>query len=96
MIKYIDRELIKSKNLTQNEVILLHLVTNGFITNKQASDNYGFHHLPSIIRNLKKNYGCKFNNIKQRGMFNRFSQMVDYEEYHLVNKKEIGDWLNIH
>lgn len=42
MVVYIEKELVKQKKLTQNEVILLHLLKNGFITNKQASDNYGY------------------------------------------------------
>ena len=47
MVIYIQKELVKTKNLTQNEVILLHLLKNGFITNKQASDNYGYHNKSS-------------------------------------------------
>lgn len=94
MVVYIEKELVKQKKLTQNEVILLHLLKNGFITNKQASDNYGYHHLPGIIRNLKKMYNCKFKNIRQKEIFNRFSQKTEYDEYHLTNKEEVEEWLN--
>ena len=86
---YIKSELIKAKRLTQNEVILLHLIKNGFITNKQASDNYGFHHLPSIIRALKRTYNCKFANVRQKEMFNRYNQKTEYDEYHLLNRDEL-------
>lgn len=95
MVIYIQKELVKTKNLTQNEVILLHLLKNGFITNKQASDNYGYHHLPGIIRVLKKMYGCRFENVRQKEMFNRFSQKTEYDEYHLRNREEIRKLLNI-
>ena len=95
MVIYVDKNLIKQKKLTQNEVVLLHLLKNDYITNKQASDNYGYHHLPSIIRNLKKLYNCKFKNIRQKEIFNRFSQKTEYDEYHFVNKEEVNKWLNI-
>lgn len=91
MVKYIDKYLIRDKKLTQNEVVLLHLLENGFITNKQASDNYGFHHLPGIIRNLKIQYNCKFENVRQKEMLNRFSQKTEYDEYHLINKSELKE-----
>lgn len=94
MVVFIDKKIIKNQNLTQNEVILLHLLKNGYITNKQASDNYGFHHLPGIIRNLKLQYGCEFNNVRQKEIFNRFSQKTEYDEYHLSNRKAIENIFN--
>lgn len=88
MVKYLSNKAITDKKLTQKEVILLHLLDNGYITNKQASDNYGYHHLPSIIRDLKKEYNCEFENIRQKSL-NRFKQGTEYDEYHLKNKEEI-------
>lgn len=81
----VDRELIKNSNLNQREVVLLHLVKNGFITNKDCNECYGYRHLPSIIRDLKKLYGAKFDTITQKQV-NRFAQKTDYVEYHLMNR----------
>ena len=39
---------------TQEERIIAHLKVFGTITNKQCNENYGYRHLPSIIRNIKK------------------------------------------
>lgn len=93
MTEYLEKRFIEENKLTQNEVVLLHLIKNDYITNKQASDNYGFHHLPGIIRNLKVLYGCKFENIKQRNVFNRYKQKTEFDEYHLKNRTQIQEIL---
>ncbi len=93
MTEYLKKEFIEKNKLTQNEVVLLHLIKNGYITNKQASDNYGFHYLPGIIRNLKVMYGCKFENVKQINVLNRYNQKTEFEEYHLKNKAQITEIL---
>ena len=74
------------RNLNQREVILLHLIQNGYITNKDCNEGYGYRHLPSIIRDLKKFYGCKFECLMQKGL-NRFKQKEEHTEYHLKNRE---------
>lgn len=81
----VDKEMITRCNLNQREVILLHLVNNGYITNKECNEAYGYRHLPSIIRDLKKLYGCEFDCIMQKGL-NRFKQKEEHTEYHLKNR----------
>lgn len=85
-MKVVDREEITKKNYTQCEVILLHLLYNGYITNKECNEAYGYRHLPSIIRDLKKKYFCDFQTISQKQL-NRFQQKTDYVEYHLKNRE---------
>lgn len=92
---YVNREFIAENNLTQAQVLLLHLIKNGFITNAICNIAYGYRHLPARIRDLKENYGCKFQNITQKDMLNRFKQKTDYDEYHLTNKAEIVHLLGI-
>ena len=85
-MKIIDREEITKRNYNQREVILLHLIENGYITNKDCNEAYGFRHLPSIIRDLKKLYGCQFDCPIQK-QFNRFGQKTEFTEYHLKNRE---------
>lgn len=83
-MKVINKDQIQAQKLTQQEVILLHLLYNGYVTNAQSHEYYGFRHLPSIIRDLKKHWGVTFQTIKQKG-FNRFKKKTDYVEYHITN-----------
>lgn len=85
-MKALDREDIIRHKYNQKEVILLHLIENGYITNKECNEAYGFRHLPSIIRDLKKQYGAQFQTIMQKQL-NRFNQKTDYVEYHLKNRE---------
>lgn len=85
-MKFIDREEITQRNYNQREVILLHLIQNGYITNKDCNEGYGYRHLPSIIRDLKKFYGCDFDCVMQKGL-NRFKQKEEHTEYHLKNRE---------
>lgn len=85
-MKFIDREEITQRNLNQREVILLHLIENGYITNKDCNEGYGYRHLPSIIRDLKKYYGCDFDCVMQKQL-NRFKQKTEFTEYHLKNRE---------
>lgn len=41
-------------NLSQEDTILLHLINNNTICNKECNEIYGFKHLPSVIRYLRK------------------------------------------
>lgn len=83
-MKTVDKKIIEDKKLSQPEVILLHLLYNGMITNKDCNECYGYRHLPSIIRDLKNDYGVTFNTIKQKGI-SRFKQKTEYVEYHIKN-----------
>ena len=83
-MKIIDREQIERQKLNQQEVILLHLLYNGFITNKDCNECYGFRHLPSIIRNLKEDWGVTFDTIKQKSL-NRYKQKTGFVEYPISN-----------
>lgn len=83
-MKVIPKEQIERQKLTQQEVILLHLLYNGFITNKDCNECYGFRHLPSIIRDLKENWLVTFSTIKQKSL-NRYKQKTDFVEYHITN-----------
>ena len=85
-MKIIDREEITKRNYNQREVILLHLIENGYITNKDCNEAYGYRHLPSIIRDLKKFYGCEFDCVMQKQL-NRFQQKTEFTEYHLKNRE---------
>lgn len=82
----IEKDFITKCKLTQQEVILLHLIKNGYITNKECNELYGFRHLPSIIRDLKEQWGVQFNTILQKQL-NRFQQKTNYVEYHLLNRE---------
>ena len=88
----VDREMITRCNLNQREVILLHLVNNGKITNKECNELYGFRHLPSIIRDLKKIYCCEFDCVTQKGL-NRYKQKEEHTEYHLKNREAYRECL---
>lgn len=44
----------ETKMTAQSERIYTHLRVFGTITNAQAHSNYGIRHLPSVIRDIKK------------------------------------------
>lgn len=46
--------LYSNINLSQEEKVLLHLLKYGKINSKVCNEIYGFRHLPSVIRYLKK------------------------------------------
>lgn len=46
--------IYSQKNMSQEDVILLHLIKHGKISNKDCNNIYGFTHLPSVIRYLRK------------------------------------------
>lgn len=85
-MQFVDREFIRRCNLNQREVILLHLVKNGYITNKDCNEGYGYRHLPAIIRDLKRYYGTNIETISQKSL-NRFTQKTNFVEYHLKNRE---------
>ncbi|GEM_PF-2116866 len=72
--------------MSQEDRILLHLINNGKISNKECNEIYGFRHLPSVIRYLRKR------NIKitseQRSGSNRFGGNVYWVDYTLAPMKE--------
>ena len=95
-IKVINPDIIEQKNLNQQEVILLHLLNIGFITNKICQEAYGYIHGPKIIANLKKNYGAQIKTYKQKGLniLNRYKQKTEFVEYHLENAQFYKEVLN--
>lgn len=86
-IKVINPDLIEQLNLTQLEVILLHLLNIGAITNKISNEGYGYRHIPKIIETLKKRYGAEIKTYKQKGLNiqNRYKQKTEFVEYNLEN-----------
>lgn len=83
-MRIVDKERIERQKLNQQEVILIHLLYNGYITNKDCNECYGYRHLPSIIRDLKKNWYVTFDTIEQKSL-NRYKQKTEYVEYHITN-----------
>ena len=83
-MRAVDKKRIEDKKLNQREVILLHLLYNGMITNKDCNECYGYRHLPSIIRDLKEEYGVEIQTLKQKGL-SRFKQKTEFVEYHITN-----------
>ena len=85
--KRISRDYVTQRNLTQMQVILLHFTfCENAITNKLCRDLYGYCHLPSIVRDLKKFYGCEFGDYMQKGL-NRFLQKEEHKTYFLKNRE---------
>lgn len=72
--------------MSQEDRILLHLINNGKISNAECNELYGFRHLPSVIRYLRKR------NIKitseQRNGDNRFGGRVYWVDYTLAPLSE--------
>lgn len=95
-IKVINPDIIEQKNLTQQEVILLHLVNIGGVTNKICNEGYGYRHTPKIIENLKKNYGAQITTYRQKGLniLNRYKQKTEFVEYRLENAQFYKEVLN--
>ena len=87
IISAISDDYITKHKLNQQEVVLLHLLNFGYITNKICSDAYGYENGESIIRYLKEDYGVTFDTIKKRGLniVNRYKQKSNYVEYHITN-----------
>lgn len=89
IIPAISDDYITAHKLNQQEVVLLHLLNFGYITNKICGDAYGYNCGESVIRNLKEDYGVEFDTITKRGLnvVNRYKQKTNYAEYHIKNPK---------
>lgn len=78
--------LYSNIKLSQQDTILLHLINNNKINNKECIEIYGFSHLSSVIRYLRKR------NIKitseKRICENRFSGRVYWVDYTLAPFKQ--------
>lgn len=87
IIPAISDDYITKHKLNQQEVVLLHLLNFGYITNKICGDAYGYENGESVIRYLKKDYGVTFDTITKRGLnvVNRYKQKSNYVEYHITN-----------
>lgn len=72
--------------MSQEDRILLHLINNGKISNKECNEIYGFRHLPSVIRYLRKR-GIKITSEPRNGD-NRFGGKVYWVDYTLAPLKE--------
>ena len=68
--------------MSQEDRILLHLIHNGKISNKECNEIYGFRHLPSVIRYLRKR-GIKITSEPKNGE-NRFGQAAYWVDYTLA------------
>ena len=72
--------------MSQEDRILLHLINNGKISNKECNEIYGFRHLPSVIRYLRKR-NIKITSEPRNGE-NRFGGRVYWVDYTLAPLKE--------
>ena len=72
--------------MSQEDRILLHLIHNGKISNKECNEIYGFRHLPSVIRYLRKR-GVKITSEPKNGE-NRFGQAAYWVDYTLAPMRE--------
>lgn len=66
--------------VSQAERVYNHLQIFGSITNAQAHETYGIRHLPSVIRDIKEQYGAEFEKERMTGC-NRFGDKVWWEKY---------------
>lgn len=73
-------------NLSQEDTILLHLINNNTICNKECNEIYGFKHLPSVIRYLRKR-NIKITSEPRSGE-NRLGGRVYWVDYTLAPLKE--------
>ncbi|MBE7711222.1 MAG: hypothetical protein E7Z92_03680 [Cyanobacteria bacterium SIG31] len=78
--------IYSQKNMSQEDIILLHLIKHGKISNKECNKEYGFTHLPSVIRYLRKK-NIKIVNNPHYGK-NRFGTNVYWVDYVLAPNKE--------
>lgn len=74
--------LYSNIRMSQEDRILLHLINNGKISNAECNEIYGFRHLPSVIRYLRKR-GIKITS-EQRNGDNRFGGRVYWVDYTLA------------
>ncbi len=72
--------------MSQEDRILLHLINNGKISNKECNEIYGFRHLPSVIRYLRKR-NIKITSEPRNGE-NRFGGRVYWVDYTLAPLKD--------
>lgn len=72
--------------MSQEDRILLHLINNGKISNKECNEIYGFRHLPSVIRYLRKR-NIKITSEPRNGN-NRFGGKVYWVDYTLAPLNE--------
>lgn len=72
--------------MSQEDRILLHLINNGKISNKECNEIYGFRHLPSVIRYLRKK-NIRIISEPKSGE-NRFGGNVYWVDYTLAPIKE--------
>ena len=72
--------------MSQEDRILLHLINNGKISNKECNEIYGFRHLPSVIRYLRKR-NIKITSEPRNGD-NRFGGKVYWVDYTLAPLKD--------
>ncbi len=73
--------IYSNTKMSQEDRILLHLINNGKISNKECNEIYGFRHLPSVIRYLRKK-GIKITSEPKTGE-NRFGGNVYWVDYTL-------------
>jgi len=78
--------LYTQQNMSQEDRILCHLIVNGKISNKECNEIYGFRHLPSIIRYLRKR-NVNIKSVQKTGE-NRFNSKVYWVDYVLAPLNE--------
>lgn len=95
VIPSISDKFIDDHKLNHQEVVLLHLLNFGYITNNICSSAYGYDNGESIIRNLSEKYGVQFDKEQQKGLnvVNRYKQQTNYTKYFIKNPELYKDLL---
>ncbi len=73
--------------MSQTKRVYQHLQTKGTITNAQAHNLYGIRHLPSVIRDIKKEFNVSIYDWTEHGK-NRFGEKCWWKVYSLYEKEE--------
>lgn len=72
--------------MSQEKRIIRHLQKFGSITNKDCNKRYGFRHLPSIIRYIKKHTDIKIYDWWEYGL-NRFQERTRWKRYSIYEQE---------
>lgn len=77
--------------MSQLERVFNHLQIFGFITNQYASDEYHIHHLPGVIRDIKKKFNAKFDEEWLSGV-DQYGEKTRWKKYILIREPQQKFW----
>ena len=77
--------------ISQAERVYNYLLICGSITNSKARDEFGFCHLPSIIRDIKKQYQVQFTEEWETGN-NRYGEKIRWKKYILKTPDKANNY----